>query len=143
MGTRPIWPWRRKWPGWRTWTRCKADRDLLRSVGANSIKTQLEAADEISTAMVIEGAGTEDEPWIVQYTTGDAALDAAIGPVGTNVYVGARKEPKGRITQTLYLADVFQLEFGSDGRALDIPAANAATELEATVEAPMTLNQSR
>ena len=112
----------------------KGDRDLLRSVGAGSFKTQLEALEEISSATVTSGAGTSGDPWIIEYTTSDTGLDAAIGPVGMNVHVEARTEVSGTYTQKLYLDNFFQVDYGV-GTALTITEPNASAELEAALEA--------
>ena len=112
----------------------KADRDLLRRVGATSIKTQLEALDEITTAEVLSGTGTSGNPWVIEYTISSGAADAQIRSAGTNVHVGARTEVGGTYRQELYLANSFQIEFGA-GAALTITEANAPADLETELEA--------
>ena len=130
MGTRPIWPWPRKWPAeiLKAW---QADRDLLRSMGAGSLQTQLEALEEVSTAEVIGGTGTSVDPWVIGYTVSSDVPEAAIGPVGTNVHVGVREGADGSYSQTLYLDDFFQIAFGSGGTPRTIAQAHALTDLRA------------
>ncbi len=102
------------------------DRDLLQEYVAGTIMAELESLEDIETASVVSGDGTAASPWTVEYAFAATATPQALTSLGTNVVLGTQSEDAGTFTQTVHLADAFEVQFNG---ATFTPDNNAATTL--------------
>ncbi|CAB5140735.1 diguanylate cyclase/phosphodiesterase (GGDEF & EAL domains) with PAS/PAC sensor(s), partial [Olavius algarvensis associated proteobacterium Delta 3] len=103
------------------------DRNLLAAYLEGSIKSGLEALDDIDEADVTGGNGTLTDPWIIEYKFAAGATVQSLSSADSNVHLGTQTGSGPYYEQTLYLDDSFDITYGT---VLTVANDTAVSDLE-------------